>query len=184
MLELPPTPGWMALAACHGRTGFYPGRGDHEGLKLAKKLCHTCVVKAQCLEYALAAGEHYGIWGGTSELERRKIRRRRKAEQHDGGVTVAEDLVVVQPSENGYESDDSYVSAARLRQRSHRPPAEVLQPEVPEGCVPPAVTRATPGRPGRHHREAAYRGAPALRGGQWWPSRCPCVPFWTTEQTG
>jgi WhiB family redox-sensing transcriptional regulator len=33
-------------------------------------------VKAQCLEYALANDERFGIWGGLSERERRRLRRR------------------------------------------------------------------------------------------------------------
>ena len=42
----------------------------------AKKICTGCEVKAQCLEYALANDERFGIWGGLSERERRRLRRR------------------------------------------------------------------------------------------------------------
>jgi WhiB family redox-sensing transcriptional regulator len=35
------------------------------------------VVREDCLEYALANGEKFGIWGGLSERERRRIRRSR-----------------------------------------------------------------------------------------------------------
>lgn len=47
--------------------------GDDEG----KKVCRGCPVKDQCLEYALEHGE-LGIWGGTSERERRRLRRLRR----------------------------------------------------------------------------------------------------------
>jgi WhiB family redox-sensing transcriptional regulator len=43
----------------------------------AKEVCRGCVVREDCLEYALANGEKFGIWGGMSERERRRIRRQR-----------------------------------------------------------------------------------------------------------
>lgn len=56
---------------------FYPARG--EDTTYPKALCGRCPVKDDCLDFALANREHYGIWGGTSERERRRIRRRRSA---------------------------------------------------------------------------------------------------------
>lgn len=41
-------------------------------------MCAGCVIREECLEYALAAGERFGIWGGVSERERRRIRGRRR----------------------------------------------------------------------------------------------------------
>ena len=49
-----------------------PGGSTRE----AKKICTGCEVKAECLEYALANDERFGIWGGLSERERRRLRRR------------------------------------------------------------------------------------------------------------
>lgn len=43
-------------------------RGREES---AKRICLTCEVRQQCLEYALATKEPYGIWGGLTEIERR-----------------------------------------------------------------------------------------------------------------
>ena len=43
----------------------------------AKAFCAGCVVREDCLEYALRNGEKFGIWGGMSERERRRIRRQR-----------------------------------------------------------------------------------------------------------
>jgi len=40
-------------------------------------VCRGCVVREDCLEYALANGEKFGIWGGLSERERRRLRRQR-----------------------------------------------------------------------------------------------------------
>ena len=42
----------------------------------AKQVCNECTVQVSCLEFALETNQHSGIWGGTSEEERRDIRRR------------------------------------------------------------------------------------------------------------
>jgi WhiB family redox-sensing transcriptional regulator len=47
------------------------------------------VVRLECLEYALANGEKFGIWGGMSERERRRIRRARALARRQGGVASA-----------------------------------------------------------------------------------------------
>jgi WhiB family redox-sensing transcriptional regulator len=41
----------------------------------AKAVCATCPVRPECLEWALATGQDSGVWGGTSEEERRALRR-------------------------------------------------------------------------------------------------------------
>ena len=46
----------------------------------AKAVCDDCVVRDQCLEWALVTGQDAGVWGGTSEEERRSIRRARRRE--------------------------------------------------------------------------------------------------------
>lgn len=68
---------WMALANCAGVDPdlFFPERG--ESTASAKDVCRGCVVRTECLEYALINGEKFGIWGGLSERERRRIRRSR-----------------------------------------------------------------------------------------------------------
>lgn len=45
----------------------------------AKEVCAECTVKSECLEFALETNQDSGIWGGTSEDERRGIRRERAA---------------------------------------------------------------------------------------------------------
>ncbi|HEX2050958.1 MAG TPA: WhiB family transcriptional regulator [Actinomycetota bacterium] len=54
---------------------FFPERGGSS--KAARAVCNECTVRMQCLEYALNNKEQFGIWGGTSERERRKLRRER-----------------------------------------------------------------------------------------------------------
>ena len=54
---------------------FFPERGGSS--KAARAVCNQCPVRAQCLEYALNNKEQFGIWGGTSERERRRLRRER-----------------------------------------------------------------------------------------------------------
>jgi WhiB family transcriptional regulator, redox-sensing transcriptional regulator len=68
---------WQEEANCLGVDPdlFFPERGA--STREAKEVCRGCVVRESCLEYALANGEKFGIWGGLSERERRRIRRQR-----------------------------------------------------------------------------------------------------------
>ncbi len=70
-------PGWWELSNCLGVDPdlFFPERGA--STREAKEVCRGCVVREDCLEYALVNGEKFGIWGGMSERERRRIRRER-----------------------------------------------------------------------------------------------------------
>lgn len=52
---------------------FFPERGGSS--KAARAVCAQCEVRLECLRYALANREQFGIWGGTSERERRKLRK-------------------------------------------------------------------------------------------------------------
>lgn len=67
---------WQAKALCSQTDpeAFFPEKGG--STRDAKKVCHECEVQVECLEYALANDERFGIWGGLSERERRKLRRR------------------------------------------------------------------------------------------------------------
>ena len=68
---------WQSKANCMGVDPelFFPERGA--STREAKEVCRGCMVREDCLEYALANGEKFGIWGGLSERERRKVRRAR-----------------------------------------------------------------------------------------------------------
>lgn len=72
---------WQELANCLGVDPdlFFPERGA--STREAKEVCRGCVVREDCLEFALANGEKFGIWGGMSERERRRIRRQRALER-------------------------------------------------------------------------------------------------------
>ena len=66
-----------ALCAQTDPEAFFPEKGG--STRDAKRICTTCEVKAQCLDYALQNDERFGIWGGLSERERRRLRRARSA---------------------------------------------------------------------------------------------------------
>ncbi len=63
-----------ALCAQTDPEAFFPEKGG--STREAKKVCVNCSVRDQCLEYALAHDERFGIWGGMSERERRKLKKR------------------------------------------------------------------------------------------------------------
>ena len=73
--------GWQARANCMGVDPdlFFPERGA--STREAKEVCRGCVAREDCLEYALDNGEKFGIWGGMSERERRRLRRARAIER-------------------------------------------------------------------------------------------------------
>ena len=68
--------GWQERALCAETDpeAFFPEKGG--STREAKKICTGCEVRAECLEYALSNDERFGIWGGLSERERRRLRRR------------------------------------------------------------------------------------------------------------
>jgi WhiB family redox-sensing transcriptional regulator len=63
-----------ALCAETDPEAFFPEKGG--STREAKRICSGCEVRAECLEYALAHDERFGIWGGLSERERRRVKRR------------------------------------------------------------------------------------------------------------
>jgi WhiB family redox-sensing transcriptional regulator len=67
---------WTQHAKCVGSNPdlFYPGRGDNRTVHAAKTICHACPVRSECADHALTNGEKYGVWGGLSELDRRRVR--------------------------------------------------------------------------------------------------------------
>ncbi len=67
--------GWQdqALCAQTDPEAFFPDKGG--STREAKRVCRSCEVRAECLEYALEHDERFGIWGGMSERERRRLKR-------------------------------------------------------------------------------------------------------------
>lgn len=76
---------WRARAACSGypNTLFFPASdgADENVVEKAKKVCGVCPVADECLEYALETNQRSGIWGGTTEKERKSLRRKWLAER-------------------------------------------------------------------------------------------------------
>lgn len=69
---------WKERAACRDldTSLFFPeSESDADEAKL---VCATCPVREACLEFALVTRQHDGIWGGLTETERRRLRRRRQ----------------------------------------------------------------------------------------------------------
>ena len=69
---------WMNSGHCADKPPelFFPS--DGVGVEVAKKVCESCPMQARCLEYALENRIDHGVWGGTSERQRRRILRSRR----------------------------------------------------------------------------------------------------------
>lgn len=72
--------GWRFQAACRGEDPniFFPEVGDWKSVREAKAICSTCPVKAECLKFALDFCLCHGVYGGTSEKQRKLLRRSRR----------------------------------------------------------------------------------------------------------
>ncbi|CAN5667993.1 hypothetical protein BH24ACT5_BH24ACT5_30620 [soil metagenome] len=70
---------WTTDAACRGLDPdlFFPQRGAPPDQ--AKAVCAGCPVRAECLDYALTHHELFGVWGGTTGKQRRRLRNGRRA---------------------------------------------------------------------------------------------------------
>ncbi|NEY31118.1 WhiB family transcriptional regulator [Streptomyces sp. PRKS01-65] len=80
---------WREHAACRHEDPelFFPvGTSGPAALQTeqAKAVCRTCPVREQCLQWALETGQSIGVWGGTSENERRALKRRVAARRNSG----------------------------------------------------------------------------------------------------
>jgi WhiB family redox-sensing transcriptional regulator len=73
--EIPEELAWQERALCAQTDpeAFFPEKGG--STREAKRVCMACEVRAECLNYALANGERFGIWGGLSERERRRVQK-------------------------------------------------------------------------------------------------------------
>lgn len=69
---------WRIRALCRDMSAdlFFPA--DNESLKEAKEVCFQCPVRRACLNEAMLQHEIWGVWGGLSERERRRLRSRRR----------------------------------------------------------------------------------------------------------
>lgn len=76
----------QALCAQIGGDAWFPDKGTPDepqtnpvSLRDAKRVCLACPVRVPCLDYALKHDERFGVWGGLSERERRRLKRQREA---------------------------------------------------------------------------------------------------------
>ncbi|SRR5216683_1469852 len=84
----PDLPGALCAAGDQEPDLWFPAFGDRVAAERAKGVCARCPVREGCREWALAAGERSGIWGGTTERERRVLRRSRAREGAPQGVAA------------------------------------------------------------------------------------------------
>ena len=156
---------WQERANCLGVDPdlFFPERGA--STKEAKAVCGGCEVKSECLEYALRHGEKFGIWGGMSERERRRIRRQRALVRRGLAARLAPqtpgDRVAGQPA--GPVADAGF---DRRRRRRCRPTAGTRRSSG-RGRGAGRVRRARPTR-----RRCARGGRARARRGTRPRSRC------------
>ncbi len=80
---------WRNSAACRGvdTTLFFPGQGEPVGE--AQDVCALCDVRVECVEFALESRQRFGIWGGTTERERRRLRAESRASAATQEVSAA-----------------------------------------------------------------------------------------------
>ena len=66
---------WQDRARCRDYDPeiFFPEKGGSS--REAKRICAQCTVQRECLDYALSNDERFGIWGGLSERERRRLKK-------------------------------------------------------------------------------------------------------------
>jgi WhiB family redox-sensing transcriptional regulator len=71
---------WRDQARCRGTDPqvFHPAEEDDAGADAAKAICQMCPVREACLEFAIAAREKEGVWGGLTARERRRLVRQRR----------------------------------------------------------------------------------------------------------
>ena len=156
LLGLGDSPWWWFAALCAQTDPelFFPEKGG--STRAAKRVCTGCPVRAQCLEHALAHDERYGVWGGTSERERRRLT---DAGTATGGSPVSE-LAAQQPDVPGSvvgEVDE--VVVARLM--AGHPVAGASRVEVAQA----AIGWHHAGRPAR--RIATQLGVQERQVGRW-----------------
>ena len=128
---LPDVGPWRKQAACkdHDNHLFFPNKGDRAFE--AKRICSTCPVKAECLEFALLRPSVQGVWGGTTEFERLHMRRDRSIVAYKGNppkfTQQIRERIVWLYTQDGWTTRQ----LARQFGCSRRTIARVLETELP-----------------------------------------------------
>lgn len=76
-------PEWMERGRCRGIDPNLFYSTESEDIERAIGVCATCEVVDKCLDYALDTRQDHGVWGGTSEKDRRAIIKERRSEKTD-----------------------------------------------------------------------------------------------------
>ena len=90
--ELDRADDWRDFAACRNEDPevfFAEGKKSRAEVVHAQSVCHGCPVRIQCGEYALQAGEYWGVWGGMSQNQLRQKRRRFTSRAKNGTRATA-----------------------------------------------------------------------------------------------
>jgi len=117
-------PAWTTDALCAQVDPdlFYPESGAPN--RDAKRVCAGCEVRAECLAYALAHRERFGVWGGTTERERRRMRRGPVTPSPDRRTGVIRQLATtLTDPEIAARLDCSARTVLRIRSAAGIPPA-------------------------------------------------------------
>jgi WhiB family redox-sensing transcriptional regulator len=77
-------PAWMERAACKGMTDIFYPEGPGASARAPMAICEGCSVTRECLGYAIATKDAYGVWGGMAPGRRRRVRRAVQAEIEEG----------------------------------------------------------------------------------------------------
>lgn len=77
LLALVRPPAWHRDAACleHGELTWFPERHETTVMRAAIAVCRRCLVRAECLAFALEVPDTAGVWGGTTSRQRAALRR-------------------------------------------------------------------------------------------------------------
>ena len=108
LMQFGPRPLWMSDALCHERSdmSWFPVSGPSADYEGPKAVCGRCLVRADCLAYALENRIDYGIWGGMTALDRgrllaerdgRPVRRRARRAQPAPEVAAAVEVITSAP---------------------------------------------------------------------------------------
>ncbi len=124
---------WMrdGLCAQTDPDSFFPDKGKSN--REAKQVCMSCPVRAECLEAALERNERFGVWGGMSERERRRVLRKRESEEPGEPIetpacanrSCEESLPVAAPPSQKYCSRNCAARAGYERKIASKPKTDV-----------------------------------------------------------
>jgi len=101
---------WADFGSCTNADPdlFFPQPGADTAY--ARSICRSCTVRTQCLDYALESGQKHGIWGGMTESQRRRLRRR--SHPSNTAAPHRDDLVESVESVESVELPESVESVA------------------------------------------------------------------------